>query len=54
MCIRDRNKHCIEEELEQIKERLEKYGYEVGLKNDEDIHNRVAVLKTKDKENDNV
>tara|TARA_R100000008_G_scaffold76224_1_gene55962 strand:- start:1369 stop:2091 length:723 start_codon:yes stop_codon:yes gene_type:complete len=48
------NKHCKEEELEQIKERLEKYGYEVGLKNAEDIHNRVAVLKTKDKENDNV
>jgi hypothetical protein len=39
------NKHCDKEELEQIKQRLEYHDYEVGLRSEYDIHNRIAILK---------
>ena len=40
------NKHCDHNELLELEKRLILFGYEVGIKEPDDIHNRLATLKT--------
>ena len=41
------NKHCDPDELIELEKRLISFEYEVGIKEPDDIHNRLATLKTK-------